>query len=89
MREPVVFVVDDDELARQSVCDLVQSMGIQAKSFCSAEEFLESYTADQPGKATLPISPVAWLPMFGCSASAGSNSKSGCRSWIFRCRWSS
>ncbi len=47
--EPTVFVVDDDELARASVCALVQSMGVRAESFCSAEEFLESYADDRPG----------------------------------------
>jgi len=49
MHEPTVFVVDDDELARASVCALVQSMGIDTESFCSAEEFLESYTDRRPG----------------------------------------
>jgi FixJ family two-component response regulator len=39
--EPTVFVVDDDEAARVSVCALVRSMGVPAQSFSSAEEFLE------------------------------------------------
>ncbi len=47
--EPTVFVVDDDELARQSVCALVQSMGVAAEAFASAEEFLEQYAADRSG----------------------------------------
>ena len=47
--EPTVFVVDDDELARDSVCALVQSMGIRAESFSSAEEFLEQYVDGRPG----------------------------------------
>jgi len=47
--EPTVFVVDDDELARDSVCALVRSMGILAESFCSAEDFLDHYVAGQPG----------------------------------------
>ena len=39
-KEPTVFVVDDDEDARDSVCVLVRSMGIRAEPFASAEEFL-------------------------------------------------
>ena len=39
--EPTVFVVDDDEQARKSVCALIRSMGIRAESFASAEEFLD------------------------------------------------
>jgi FixJ family two-component response regulator len=48
-REPTVFVVDDDDLARKSVCALVQSMGVNAESFASAEEFLDKYAKDRPG----------------------------------------
>jgi RNA polymerase sigma factor (sigma-70 family) len=48
-RESTVFVVDDDDLGRKSVCALVQSMGVKAESFASAEEFLDKYTDDRPG----------------------------------------
>ncbi len=47
--EPTVFVVDDDEMARGSVCALVQSMGVPAEAFASAEEFLELYVDNRPG----------------------------------------
>lgn len=47
--DPTVYVVDDDELARRSVCALVRSMGIRAESFSSAEEFLQHYQKGQPG----------------------------------------
>jgi FixJ family two-component response regulator len=47
--EPTVFVVDDDEQARKSVCALVRSMGIQAESFASAEEFLDRYEGRRQG----------------------------------------
>jgi FixJ family two-component response regulator len=46
---PTVFVVDDDEQARASVCALVRSMGIRAQPFASAEEFLAADVADEPG----------------------------------------
>jgi len=48
-REPIVFVVDDDEQARTSVCALVQSMGLRAEAFSSGEEFLDSYRETGPG----------------------------------------
>ena len=44
-----VFVVDDDDLGRKSVCALVQSLGVNAESFASAEEFLEEYSVGRPG----------------------------------------
>lgn len=47
--EPTVFVVDDDDQARNSVCALVRSMGLKATPFSSAEEFLDFYVKGQPG----------------------------------------
>ncbi len=47
--KPTVFVVDDDEQARKSVCALARSMGVSAEAFASAEEFLAQYTPDRPG----------------------------------------
>jgi two-component system, LuxR family, response regulator FixJ len=47
--KPTVFVVDDDEQARKSVCALVRSMNVPAEAFASAEDFLAQYTADRPG----------------------------------------
>lgn len=47
--DPTVFVVDDDEEACASVCALVRSMGLPARAFASAEEFLADYSEDQPG----------------------------------------
>jgi len=47
--EPTVFIVDDDQQARKSVCALVRSMGVPAEAFASAEEFLEGYAEGLPG----------------------------------------
>ena len=47
--EPTVFVVDDDELMRTSICALARSMGVRAEAFRSAEEFLENYVDGRPG----------------------------------------
>ncbi len=47
--EPVVFIVDDDARARNSVCALVRSCGVPAEAFSSAEEFLAKYAPGRPG----------------------------------------
>ncbi|QEG01686.1 Response regulator protein TmoT [Stieleria maiorica] len=48
-QQQVIFVVDDDERARESVCALVSSMGLESMAFASAEDFLAYYTKDKPG----------------------------------------
>ena len=47
-RGPTVYVVDDEEQARDSVCALVRSMGVAVKAFDSGEAFIENYD-DGPG----------------------------------------
>ncbi len=47
--EPVVHVVDDDPLARSSVCALVRSMGVAVCPHDSAEAFLAAYQPGSPG----------------------------------------
>lgn len=44
-----VFVIDDDDLARESVQALAASLGLAAESFASAEDFLTGYAGDRPG----------------------------------------
>lgn len=44
-----VFIVDDDEQARSSVCALVRSLGKECRAFASAEEFLQFYQVGMPG----------------------------------------
>ncbi|MFV1965925.1 MAG: response regulator transcription factor [Pirellulaceae bacterium] len=41
--EPTVYVVDDDEEARVSVCALVRSMGLPTRDFVSGEAFLDFF----------------------------------------------
>lgn len=43
-----VFVVDDDPMARSSVCALVRAMGVRTSPFDSAEAFLQAYQ-QEPG----------------------------------------
>lgn len=47
--DQVVFVVDDEPLARSSVCALVRAMGIKTVAFDSAEAFLQAYRPDSAG----------------------------------------
>ncbi len=49
MTEQTVFVVDDDPAARESVAALVESLGVHAETFDSAESFLTSYDRNSPG----------------------------------------
>lgn len=44
----IVYVVDDDPASREAVAELVQEMGVQSKTFGSAEEFLEKYDGRRP-----------------------------------------
>jgi FixJ family two-component response regulator len=39
---PVISIVDDDESVREAVKSLVRSLGFDAATFCSAQEFLAS-----------------------------------------------
>ncbi len=47
--KPTVYIVDDDEGARESVRALVRSMGVCADTFASAEDFLEQFDTRRPG----------------------------------------
>jgi len=47
--ECIVFIIDDDELARRSVSALVRSMGHVCEAYPSAEQFLTSAEFSFPG----------------------------------------
>lgn len=51
----VVFIVDDDDAVRSALRLLIRSVGLQAISFASADEFLASYDARQPGCLVLDV----------------------------------
>ena len=53
--EAVVYIVDDDELIRDSLRTLVKSVGLQAETFSSAHQFLETILSDRPGCLVLDI----------------------------------
>ncbi len=46
--QPKVYVVDDDQQACKAVLTLVQTMGLPAESFSSAEDFLAAYDGYRP-----------------------------------------
>jgi FixJ family two-component response regulator len=49
MNDPVVYVVDDDPAARNSVAALIKSRGLAVETYPSAEEFLDRYDPFQRG----------------------------------------
>ena len=54
-REPMVFVVDDDDAVRDSLQFLMKSVGLPVATFASGQEFLEAYDPDWPGCLVLDI----------------------------------
>ena len=54
-RDTTVFVVDDDPSIREALHGLIQSVGLRAKTFGSAQEFLSSQLPDAPGCLVLDV----------------------------------
>ena len=55
MDEPTVFIIDDDEAYRDSVRELVNSIGLATEVHSSAPEFLESFDPSRPGCLVLDV----------------------------------
>ena len=53
--KPVVFIVDDDSSVRRSLERLIQSVGLTAKSYASAREFLQSGHGEETGCLVLDV----------------------------------
>ena len=53
--KPIVHVVDDDALVRDSIEDLLHSVGLQARLYPSAQEFLAKPRPDAPGCLVLDV----------------------------------
>ena len=53
--DAIVFVVDDDERIRQSLKNLVRSVGLRVEVLASAQEFLGSKLPDVPGCLVLDV----------------------------------
>jgi FixJ family two-component response regulator len=50
-----VFIIDDDRGIRQAIQDLVESVGLRAESFATAQEFLSSKGTDGPSCLVLDV----------------------------------
>jgi FixJ family two-component response regulator len=53
--EPIVFAVDDDASMREALSRLFRSIGMRARIFVSAEEFLEFNRPDAPACLVLDV----------------------------------
>jgi FixJ family two-component response regulator len=53
--DAMVFVVDDDASMRESLKNLIRSVGLRAELFASAQEFLRSKRPDVPGCLVLDV----------------------------------
>ncbi len=51
----LVFVVDDDASLRDSLADLLRSIGLRVETFASAQEFLQSKRPDVPSCLVLDV----------------------------------
>jgi FixJ family two-component response regulator len=52
---PSVFIIDDDRGMRQSIQDLVESVGLRAESFATGEEFLKRKRTNDPSCLVLDV----------------------------------
>ncbi len=53
--DKLVFVVDDDAPLRESLADLLRSIGLRVETFASAQEFLRSKRPDVPSCLVLDV----------------------------------
>ena len=54
-REPTVFIVDDDLEVREAIGLLMDSVGLAAESYASAQEYLDSFDPSRAGCLVLDI----------------------------------
>ena len=52
---PTVFIIDDDAGVRASIQDLVESVGLRAESFATAQKFLSHVQRDGPSCLVLDV----------------------------------
>lgn len=55
LKEPTVFIVDDDQAVRDSLCWLIEAAGLSVKAFNSAQEFLAIYDPQWAGCLVLDV----------------------------------
>ena len=55
LQQPTVFIVDDDDAVRDSISELVESVGLPAAAYDSALAFLAAIEPDRPGCLVLDV----------------------------------
>lgn len=55
MKEQRVFIVDDDAAVRDSIMELVESVGLQAECYASAQAFVFAFHPERPGCLVLDV----------------------------------
>jgi FixJ family two-component response regulator len=55
MSDAIVYIIDDDVSVREGLEDLLQSVGLAARSFGSTQDFLKNSRADVPGCIILDV----------------------------------
>jgi len=54
-KEPIVFIIDDDDEVREAIAFLMESVGLQAETYSSAEIFSDNFDISRPGCIILDI----------------------------------
>src|SRR4029079_8897902 len=54
-QEPIVYVVDDDQAMVESLTWIIESVGLKAKAYTRAQEFLDVYEPLQHGCILLDV----------------------------------
>ena len=54
-KESTVFIVDDDQEVREAIALLMQSIELPAKTYASAQEFLDTFDPNLPGCMVLDV----------------------------------
>lgn len=67
MTEPTVFIVDDDEAYRDSLAELIASVGLRSECFGSAQAFLDAH---DPGRAGCLLLDVRMAHLSGLALQA-------------------
>lgn len=55
LRDPIVYVVDDDQAMVESLTWIIESVGLRAKAYTRAQEFLDAYDPLQHGCILLDV----------------------------------
>ena len=53
--EPIIYIVDDDEMVRISLARLIEAVNLKVRVFASGQEFLDSYDSGKPGCLVLDV----------------------------------